>query len=517
MSKLKLICQKFTIEKGGKSYSYYLGAGEAVELQKVAEAPSFQNDTPHREIVDEILKPPSTHWQRPLIQNKVDEIALRFADDKEIMPNPILLAVNPDSKIQVQQYVTPGGATTLLFEVEIDIPESVSIKKPLWIIDGQHRLAGLAKTKKGTNMLPFVLLHSESGDYRSDILAKIFAQVTTQATALESVHKAWMQFVFELEPFKKDSADWRAMRTAALLCQTQSYNGDTNPFHNRIGFNPNLWADQPTQGGFAFDAEELYKLLKKSFFAASGSESANLSEEKIAGAIASAVYALSKIHSTNKNSSAFFGDGKSQQKYFKEGFIAGVCAYLITNNVPKDWEVVLKELNFAETDWDVESWVVTTSGAAGNASKKIAFDCFREVFSNKSIPKGAANLVQYLKGDGGYIILETWEVDALENKISKSHKQFEIPLQGSSQISQPITKNARLLKISYSCKNIGSVEIRNKKAPYDASYFLDKFKKGRLIRDSELEKRNNSIDLELKFDLYGGLSYPKTLTLKFQQ
>jgi hypothetical protein len=36
------------------------------------------------------------------------------------------------------------------------------------------------------------------------------------------------------------------------------------------------------------------------------------------------------------------------------------------------------------------------------------------------------------------------------------------------------------------------------------------------IRDAELEKRKDSIDLELKFDLYGGLSYLKTLTLKFQ-
>jgi len=516
MSKLSLICQKFTIEKGGKSYSYYLGAGEAGDLSKAAEAPSFQNDTPHREIVDEILKPPSTHWQRPLIQDKVDEIAIRFEDDQEIMPNPILLAVNPDSRIEVQQYVTPSGAITLLYEVSIDISENQSAQKPLWIIDGQHRLAGLAKTKKGTNILPFVLLYSETGSYRSEILAKIFAQVTTQATALEPVHKAWMQFVFQLDPFKKDSPEWRAMRTAALLCQSQAYQGNTNPFHNRIGFNPNLWEKQPVHGGFAFDAEELYKLLKKSFFSAAGSEATNLTEEQIAQAIGLAVVALANLHTTNRNSSAFFGDGKSQQKYFKEGFIAGVCAYLISNGIPKDWELVLKELNFSGTDWDVDSWVVTTSGAAGNASKKIAFDCFREAFSKKSIPNGASNLVQYLKGDGGYILLETWEVDANENKISKSHQQFQIPLQGSSQISQPLPKTARMLKITSPCNNVGSVEIRNKKAPYDASYFADKFKKGRIIRDAELEKKKDSIDLELKFDLYGGLSYPKTLTLKFQ-
>jgi hypothetical protein len=517
MEKLKLVCQKFTIEKGGKSFSYYLGAGEAVDLQKVAEAPSFQNRTPHREIVDEILKPPSTHWQRPLIESKVDEITSRFEDDKEIMPNPILLAVNPDSKILVNQYIAPNGATTLLYEVEIEIPINSTFGKPLWIIDGQHRLAGLAKTKRGTNILPFVLLHSDSGTYHSSLLAKIFAQVTTQATSLETVHKAWMQFVFELDPFRKDSPDWRAMRTAALLCQTQVYDGSSNPFHNRIGFNPNLWAAEPAQGGFAFDAEELYKLLKKSFFSAAGSDTANLTEEKIAESIGSAVNALAKVHTTNRNSSAFFGDGKSQQKYFKEGFIAGVCAYLITNGIPRDWEEVLKELHFSETDWDVESWVVTTSGAAGNASKKIAFDCFREVFSNKFIPKGASNLVQYLKGDGGYIVLESWEVDAAENKIAKSYKQFEIPIQGSSQVSQPIPKNSKLIKITYPCKNIGSVEIRNKKAPYDTSYFLDKFKKGRLIRDSELEKKTGSLNLDIKFDLYGGLSYLKTLTLKFQQ
>ena len=130
MNKLNLICQKYTIEKGGKSYSYYLGAGEASSLEKVAVAPSFQIQTPHREIVDEILKPPSTHWQRPLDQGKADQITLRFEDDQEIMPNPILLAVNPDSKIQVQQFVTPGGSTTSLYEVIIDIPESSTNLKP---------------------------------------------------------------------------------------------------------------------------------------------------------------------------------------------------------------------------------------------------------------------------------------------------------------------------------------------------------------------------------------------------
>ena len=43
-------------------------------LEKVAVAPSFQVKTPHREIVDEILKPPSTHWQRPLDQEKADQL-----------------------------------------------------------------------------------------------------------------------------------------------------------------------------------------------------------------------------------------------------------------------------------------------------------------------------------------------------------------------------------------------------------------------------------------------------------
>jgi len=511
------LCQKFDIEKGGKTYTYLLGAGDPKNIIQVAAAPSFLKNTPHREIVDEILKPPTTKWQRPLIDKKVEDISLIFEDDKEIMPNPILLAVNPDSQISVQKYRTASGAESELYEVKVEVPESSAQIKPLWIIDGQHRVAGLAKVKNGINTLPFVLLYSESHVYVSEILAKIFAQVTTQATALDSIHKAWMQYVFKLDTYKEKSPDWRAMRTTALLCQSQQYNGNPNPFYNNVGFNPDLFSVQPKQSGFIFDAEELSKLIKNSFYSEAGNPRLNITEEIVAESIGSAVFALRKVHRGDGKASAFFGEGQYQQKYFKEGFISGICSYLLFNDPPRDWEKVLRELKFDETNWEVEGWVNNTSGAAGNLSKKIAFKCFQSIFKNVNYPTGVKDLVEYLQGAGSKLQLETWELNDLGKKISKSYFDLDIDFAGNVDvISKSLPKDARVVQITNPSLNIGAVEIRNAKSPMDPYFYYTEFKKGKELLEDDIGK-NRQLSLLIKVEYYGGRSISKTLNLKFDK
>ena len=99
---LKLICQKHIIRTGGVDYPFFLGAVNAKELVNVANAPSFKPSTPNSEIAKEVLDPPTKHWQRPLIDDNVIAIRDRFDTDGEIMPNPVLLAVNPDKEAAVQ-------------------------------------------------------------------------------------------------------------------------------------------------------------------------------------------------------------------------------------------------------------------------------------------------------------------------------------------------------------------------------------------------------------------------------
>ena len=215
--------------------------------------------------------------------------------------------------------------------------------------------------------------------------------------------------------------------------------------------------------------------------------------------------------------SAFFGDGQYQQKYFKEGFITGVCSYLLNHDVPRDWEKILRELKFDDTNWEVDSWVNNTSGAAGNLSKKISFKCFQDVFKNMRFPDGVNDMVEYLQGAGSKLKIQSWSTGNLNNKIPKTLFEIDIEFAGNVDvISKSIPSDARLVQITNPSLNIGSVEIRNAKSPMDHFFYASEFKSGKLLKEDDLGK-NNQISLLVKVDYYGGRSISKTLNIKFDK
>ena len=504
-------CQRYEIHNGGMVYPYFLGALPARELKKVSDAPSFGYDTPNHQIAADVLVPPTKHWQRPLKEEKVRAIAERFDLPAEIMPNPVLLAVNPDRQIVLNRDIDAHGIQTGLWTIKIDIPDNDQEQKPLWIIDGQHRVMGMAETVLSNSPLPFVLLYSEQEAYIPGVLAKIFAQVTTEATPLNKIHQAWMQFVFKLGEYEEGTSTWKAMKSTALLCRTQLYKGITNPFYGKIGFNPELPAQSINPNGFSFDAKYFQDLLETWYFDKQGGEY-SLTEEEVAEQIALAVHALKGVIKREVEKSAFFGDSRSEQKYFRDGFIAGVCSYLLENGVPREWSQVLKDLKFPQTDWDVSVWVNSTGGLAGNTSKKLAFSCFEDVFGRGELPEGVESLCTYLQGQGAFLQLEYRLVDENDTPIRNSTQVLEIEL--STTLRQiVIPAKARYIKITSPCINVGPVHISLKSAPYDERYSFGAFKRGRVFPLQEMKQLKNKIELEVKADFYGELSLSKKLVI----
>jgi len=505
-------CQKFEIHNGDMVYPYYLGALDAKDLKKISDAPSFGYETPNNQIAAEVLVPPTQHWQRPLKTEKVDHIAQRFDMESEIMPNPVLLAVNPDRQISLSQDFDGHNRETGLWTIRIAIPENSNDPKPLWIIDGQHRVMGMAQTRISNSPLPFVLLYSSQEAYRPAVLAKIFAQVTTEATPLHAVHQSWMQFVFNLGDYSEGTPTWRAMKTAALLCSTQQYGGSSNPFYGKIGFNPELEAQSINPGGFSYDAKYFQDLLKDKYFKNEGGPHA-LSEEDVASQISQAIQALKGCVHRDVDRTAFFGDSRSEQKYFRDGFIAGVCAYLLANGKARNWTEVLNKLNFQNTEWDVSGWVDTTSGSAGTISKRVAFNCFEEVFRNGELPAGVETLTEYLQGKGSVLNIEYRLVDSEERPIRNSGGVIEVELPGGiNKITKDIPSNARWIKITSTCINAGPVVISLKEKPFDSNYNFASFRKGKLFAIQELGAKKK-ITLNIKVDFYGDVTISKELTI----
>ena len=505
-------CQRFVIENHGIEYPYFLGAADAKVLIQVAEAPSFAPDTEHSSIADEVLKSPMAHWQRPVIQSKIAKIAENFDLSGELMPNPVLLAVNPLKQIESSEDVSASGVRSGLWTIKIPISSEID-QKPLWIIDGQHRLKGMAQTSVVDSPLPFVLLHSEEGQYLPGTLAKIFAQVTTEATSLEKIHQAWMQFTFELGKYSNNSEKARALRTAALLCSSQAFSSKPNPLYGRIQFNPGIEPRAIHPGGFSYDVTELQDLLEEWYFKYQGGRH-SLTEDQLAREIAGALIALKSVVSGDISRSAFFGL-HGEQKYFRDGFLIGVCQYLLEHGAPADWIKTLKNMNFDKTDWDVSTWVNGTGGRAGNVSKKIAFKCFAQIFKVGTLPTGVKDICEYFRGKNAYLKVDYQLVDDKNKVIPKSSQSVNVDLGGREKDILPLPSNARYIKITSPCSNVGPVSIALAAQPFDQKYHFETFKKGRILEPAEIKLVKKKLGLKIRAEFYGDNILPKELTITF--
>jgi hypothetical protein len=514
---IRIKCQRFVITNGSRQFPYLLGALDPKVLESVAIAPSFEDDTPHKKLAAEVLDPPAEHWQRPLIQKKVDAIASNFDRSMEIMPNPVLLALIPGKKITVEKEILANGAETDLWIVEIP---SIEVQpKSLWIIDGQHRVKGLSKTKETQSLLPFVLLYSADDVYKPETLAKIFAQVTTEATPLEAVHKAWMQFVFKLGDYSDNSPTWRAMCTVALLCKTQSFLNVPNRFYNSIGFNPRLieLGEQGiSPGGFSYTAVELAELLNKHFYKEAGGKYLNMTEEQVATEISLAVDALVSVAKGKASESAFFAKNRSEQKYFRDGYIVGILAYLKKHGAPDDWQVLLKKLNFHKTDWSDLDWIETTSGRSGSISKSVANACFEKVFGDACLPEGTQDMFDLFQGSNAKLTIEYAEVSE-DEKVKKSSKvTHEMELVHGRLIDTINLKaNQRWIKIKNNSSNVGTFKFNPQGIAAELDLDPSVFRNGRIFTIEEIRKLKKAVKLIVVSELYGGVLHQKTLQIKF--
>ena len=270
------------------------GFVEARELLKVADVPNFQATTTHEAIATNVLRPPVQQWQRPLIPEKKNEIISVFNNTGNYMPNPVLISenCNETQDIKVKQQHLDGGTTTNIFKIDIPEPEP-NASKALWIIDGQHRITGLgdATCPQNANPIPVVfLLNAGAPTYDGASLAKIFAQVTTAATQLDTLHKEWLTFAFGLDRYAHSQPQRSAMETVATLCNTPVVDGSPNLFLNDIAFNDKL-PNRPNILGHQYDCAWLARFIATEYFNAPSLHS-HLAPSELAYQIARAFRAL---------------------------------------------------------------------------------------------------------------------------------------------------------------------------------------------------------------------------------
>ncbi len=238
-------CLKSEIQHAGQRYPIFVTFASAEVLVDVAEAPAFTPSTTHQHIATNVLTPPIREWQRPRDGARVDSISAVFNAPGRLMPNPVLLAANGaigDPGIVITPEMAGGAIPSGLWLV--DVPTAVD-PKPLWILDGQHRIFGMAGSVQHASDLPVVLLLNDqaNGAYTGPFLAEIFAQVTTEAEGLKPLHNEWLTFAFGLGDYDagrnaRASEHTRAMEAVALLCRDpHKSDGTNNMFCSNVQFN----------------------------------------------------------------------------------------------------------------------------------------------------------------------------------------------------------------------------------------------------------------------------------------
>lgn len=499
-------CLRKEVISGSVSYPVFVGFFSASNILSLAEAPSFSPQTPHSDICTNIITTPVRDWQRPLDKDRVLGIANVYDNTGELMPNPVLLCENAflgGGVISIRQQTMTGGASTGIWEVDIGVP-TPGKPKPLWILDGQHRINGLASSLQSGNEIPVVLLLNQNlSIYQGPLVAKLFAQVTTAASPLDELHNEWLTFAFSLKSFDPNASygveNRRAMAAVVELCRRPFIlNGArSNSFHNKIRFNMHDQATYgPQAGGFHYNCKDLKDLVFKHYYQCSSSYGQHLDPIDLADQMGLAFDALTGAVVQPHTQTVFFGGGRYEQRIMQDAFWVGVFSSLLATGPKSDWAPLLQVLNFSTTSWNFD-WVVSLNGTAGTTSKRLAFDVFAEAFSKGVLPTTSGNLVDYLKGNNTELELQFSRLSATQLPTRAGRSTLKVV--AGNTLSQTISP-AKHFKISKKSGNIGKLEIINAEHPPGSTIYYRE--RGVVLNPSI---HNVPLKLVLKMYHYGGI------------
>lgn len=489
-------------------YPVFISFISSEDILKIAEVPSFQRNTSNHRIADNVLTPPIKEWQRPLDDFRVLKISDVFSSIGNIMPNPVLLCQNIVSNIptiNIRQLLSnTGGIPTGIWEIEISEP-NVGQDYPLWILDGQHRINGLASSSQKRNKIPTVLLlDHETMVYNAPFMAKIFAQVTTEAEPLDELHNEWLTFAFELSHYNPQIGSnvqdkRKSMAVVSELCRNHSFGTTTNPFFNQIKFNKSQNVSLPN-GGFSYTCKELADIIFKKYYNSSSSLP-KISPIELAEEISKAYIALSTVILAPQDKSVFFGIDDHGQKIMQDAYLVGIFSYILHNGRPSasslTWENILRSLNFHQTDWNFKSWVRTLSGPANSKSKRIAIKVFSEVFSNVSLPSNTSNLSDYFKGNQAKV---TIDFSPLTPSGKKSRTNILRETLSRGDVKSSHIQPRKHIKLIEATSNIADVIISDKQSP-PGRLVTYNLKSGMILNSND---HSNPLRLLISMFHYGG-------------
>jgi len=555
---------KWTVN--GTDYNSYTGYMSAKDILDLATVPSFDKGDKHTSVAQNIqpYRYPVVKWQRPEYPDKISNIAQTYSDAStdNIMPNPVILCQNTDTRgntcfIKSRDItVSIGGSVQVipdLKELEIEFPANVNdTDKPLWILDGQHRIKGMMQTSKiaggqdrSDEKIPYILL--SGNEYQPRMLAEIFTHVTSGATAMDAVHKSWMHYSFQIKPY--DVLDKRqGLQCATILCVESDFPDIkapggliSNVLENRIQYNPK---DDFFNGynAFYYTCETLGSQITSEYYSSGGT----LAPGELAQQINAAIRAFERAdsyHKSKKDGSVLFGS-KSHEKgtggrRVARAYLSGVLRYLRDTNAMgfqsvEGWYNHLTDSvrEFDQADWRLD-FVVDKSGGTGNKSLELCSDIFAIYLSataadqpgtrnSAGVLVSAIRIEDYLQGAGGQFKVERLHWDYVKGRKieNKSHPAIGVDLDCSLKSTNFSLSGLTAFRITSTTPNVYIERVLDAEKAVQVELPSGMFNKKKAVTyeaGKELKRaapgKTNQFVIYVITKAYGGIEYQTQIRL----
>jgi len=192
----------------------YIGYARACEIDAISSVPNLDPSLSSEDfatlLYSGLMSP--DEWQRVVDVKRIRAIADFIEDPKNFLFNPVLLYVDRNQESNcLSEKVKLNGKGQL--EINFDFlrkqpegyvdyvpkPELINDPRPVKIVDGQHRVRGLAMSDRGHNLnIPFVLIVGDDPVLDRRLIAEIFTQINTKSVQLDILHKLYLSYKFEM-------------------------------------------------------------------------------------------------------------------------------------------------------------------------------------------------------------------------------------------------------------------------------------------------------------------------------
>lgn len=497
MANIEVDVMKGVTNIKGRSYTMYSGYMTPNNLIKYCNVPSFARTETHVSIANGLRQAPISNWQRPVKVQRLKDLAEEIDgalpnsnSNDSLMANPVLIGRSDELNgtsvnIEVKQKsLNVNGIhhpIPELFEVSLS---AAGQQKPLWILDGQHRIHGLGDSPfvlddqgnqipngsiVADEVIPVVFIIDDS--YKPKFLAKIFTQVTTEAKTMEPLHGDWMQFAFQLGDYANNEEGRLAFYASIELASIQDIDNTPNPFYDKVKFNPHKELVNPVSPFKSISSLWLRKLLQRTFYEDYTGPGKNWpNAEELANCIVRFYRAAMECDSNSGSDSRLFGPNKGLETltvplfehFFR--FISTPYGRTLIRQTKQDWVNFLKHSDrlFHASDWSLPN---VTKGSvqkneARGASKRAVDLTFKNLFFQPTEFNGIDPAL-WMQGPGE-IAIESCQLGP-QFKINKSVREVKFAGGGNDTINLRSLghKMIRFKSLEASQASITKVEVYN--------------------------------------------------------